>query len=439
MTYEQALSYIQALEPRGIRLGLERMRAFCQVAGLDSALGGPTRRFVHVAGTNGKGSTTAYLQSLMVEAGYRTGAFFSPYVVDPRERIQIGRELIPKGDLAALTEKLIPFAESFIEKEHEGITEFEFKTALGFAFWEDKGCDWVALEVGLGGQFDATNVVHPVASIIVSIGLDHVSILGDTLGKIAFEKAGIVKPGIPVIVGSLPPEATEVVEQIARERGAPLWRWGRDFAWEAGALRLRERTVEAVTPGIVGEMQGHNLALAVAAMIAAGADLSDEVIRRGASHAFAPGRFQQVKALGTTFLLDGAHNVDSARILRRSIERQYPGQRWVALTNMVQGHEPHELYGEIIPLFQSAHVAPIDFHRAYPVETVASVLRGAGVRTSEHEGIASALLAAASEAGPDGGVLVTGSFYLVGQALRGLRDLDVSSMKLGNEAGAHRQ
>lgn len=419
MTYEAALAYIASLEPRGWRLGLDRMRAFCLAAGIGDALGPESPRFVHVAGTNGKGSTTAYLQSLMVEAGYRTGAFFSPYVVDPRERVQIGRDLIPKDDLARMTEKLIPVAENFTDTEFGGITEFEFKTALGFAYWKAMECEWVAMEVGLGGRFDATNVITPAASIIVSIGYDHVAILGDTLAKIAGEKAGIIKPGIPVIVGDLPAEALTRVKAVAEENAAPLWLWGRDIAWEetTETLRTPMRTIERMRPGIAGEMQGHNMALAVAAFIAAGGEASDEQLRRGVASAFVPGRFQVLQKWDTTFLLDGAHNGESAALLRQSMDKAYPSRDVVLLTNMVQGHEPGDVYRHFAGRVKSAHVVPIDFHRAQPPAVVEGALRELSIPATAYDSVDEGLRKAAAEAGPDGIVLVTGSFYLVGDIL----------------------
>ncbi|HEY0866603.1 MAG TPA: hypothetical protein VGE01_04465, partial [Fimbriimonas sp.] len=220
MTYPEALAYVSGLEPRGWRLGLDRMQAFIDRAGLSQNVGRPPgtdpagkpgARFIHVAGTNGKGSVTAFLQSMLVEHGYRTGAFFSPYVVDPRERVQFGRSLISESDFASVVAHLKPIAESFSETEFGGITEFEFKTAVGVEYWRRKRCEWVALEVGLGGRLDATNVVHPACSAIVSIGYDHTQILGDTLEKIAFEKAGIVKPETPLVVGDVPEPARRVI------------------------------------------------------------------------------------------------------------------------------------------------------------------------------------------------------------------------------------
>ena len=419
MTYEEASSYIASLEPRGWRLGLDRMQEFVSRAGLEDAiggLGGP--QFIHVAGTNGKGSTTAYLQSLMDEAGFCTGAFFSPYVVDPRERIQFGRDLIPEEEFALLTEELIPPAESLTETAFGGITEFEFKTALAFLFWKRKQCEWVALEVGLGGRLDATNVVQPAATIIVSIALDHMQFLGETLSEIAYEKAGVIKAGIPCMVGELPPEAYRVVEQRAADVGAPLWRFGKEIRWSDGTVITPRREHFGIRPGIIGARQEINVSLAIAAMDAVGISGTADQVSEGARRAYAPGRFEQRIIQGTTVVFDGAHNAESALVLRQSLNEHYPGRGIILVTNMLQGHELAPFY---LPLrAKAAHVAPIDFHRRRGVGETAVELRELMTDVTEHDSVKGALMAAVEKAAHDDVVVVTGSFYLVGEALRSL-------------------
>lgn len=424
MTYQEALAYIASLAPRGWRLGLDRMQAFVDKIGLQDALGAPSGpQFVHVAGTNGKGSVTAYLQSILVESGYRTGAFFSPFVYDPRERVQFGREYIPKEDLARLTEELMPIAESFSETDFGGITEFEFKTALGFLFWKRMKCEWVALEVGLGGRLDATNVVTPRASVIVSIGLDHVSILGHTLAEIAYEKAGVIKPGIPVVVGQMPQEALEVIERVAQEQHAPTWRYGKEIIWhptgEVSTPNGRHKT--APKPGISGSMQEHNLSLAVAALDAANASISDKAFVTGSQFAYAPGRFETLEHNGRQILMDGAHNPDAARVLVEGLSKiAKPDQRIILITGMVAGHEPGDFYRELAPLISSAHVVPIDFHRALPPATVSESLQELGVPSIVHATVQEGIAAAEADAAKDDLILVTGSFYLVGEVGRAM-------------------
>ncbi|MBR5743210.1 MAG: bifunctional folylpolyglutamate synthase/dihydrofolate synthase, partial [Clostridia bacterium] len=220
MDYSEALSYIHSRKRFGSTLGLERIRA------LLALLGNPEKRVkcVHVAGTNGKGSTSAMFAEVFTRAGYKTGLYVSPFVEDFRERIQIDRRLIPEADLARWVEKLVPLCEKAEALTGTPVTEFELETALAFGYYEEQNCDLAVMEVGLGGRFDATNVIEdPLLAAICFIGLDHTAILGDTYAKIAFEKCGIVKPGRPVVsYADQRPEAAEVIREECRKKGSPL-------------------------------------------------------------------------------------------------------------------------------------------------------------------------------------------------------------------------
>lgn len=397
------------------------MQAFVERVGLQDALGAPGGpQFIHVAGTNGKGSVTAYVQSILAEHGYSTGAFFSPFVYDPRERVQFGRELIPKDDLAALTEELMPIAESFSETPFGGITEFEFKTALGFLYWKRRECQWVALEVGLGGRLDATNVVTPRSSVIVSIGLDHTAILGHTHQEIAYEKAGVIKSETPVIVGEMNDEAFGTIEKVADELEAPIWQFEREVVWSNGSVSTPGYSFRGLEPGIKGARQGHNLALAIASMEAAGIPLRSQAVQEGARKAFAPGRFQEAQMGGQRYLFDGAHNPDAARTLMEGLARSLAaGEKVVLITNMVAGHDPGDFYQEIARVVRSAHVVPIDFHRALPPSETAASLAGLVQEVHFYADLNEGIEAARQDAGNDL-ILVTGSFYLVGEVGRAL-------------------
>lgn len=432
MTYAEALDYINGLAPRGWRLGLDRMGEFARRAGLDDALGRPlpadteSPKFIHVAGTNGKGSTTAYLQSILHETGYRTGAFFSPYVYDPRERIQLGRELIPEGIFAGLTAMLIPVAEEFTETEFGGISEFEFKAAMAFLFFKRLKCEWVALEVGLGGRLDATNIVTPNCSIIVSVGLDHTNILGDTVELIAHEKAGIVKPGVPVVVGQMPDQARKTVQRQANECDSPIWMFEREIhlEWEERANSWTVTTPRGrhagLRLGINGAMQAHNMALAVAACDAAGSTRTLGGLQRGTARASIPGRFEIRQVEGKTVIFDGAHNPDAAKVLVESlrnflIESEIRSRRVILVTGMVAGHDPAAFYRLFEGVAARAFAVPIDFHRSLDADEIKSALRpfvpDVHTAASGIDGYRQAL----SQAGPEDVVVVTGSFYLVGE------------------------
>jgi dihydrofolate synthase/folylpolyglutamate synthase len=415
MTYVEALTYIASLQPRGWRLGLDRMAEFVRRAGLVSAVDGSERKFIHVAGTNGKGSTTAYLQSILVASGVRTGAFFSPYVLDPGERIQVGRSMLEETLFASLTVELKEIAESMEGTEFAGVTEFEFKTALGFLAWRRNDCEWVALETGLGGRLDATNVVTPAATVIVSIGLDHQSVLGNSIEEIAGEKAGIIKEGKPLILGSVPPEAAEVILDVARKHNSTVWRFGEEIVWDEQrrSVRILDHQFDDLQPGVAGVWQGHNLALAIAALVAAEAPVTDLDARKGANAAHAPGRFQTVMAGDRAFILDGAHNADSALALSKTLANSYgPDARFTFITNILQGHDIASFYGPLRHQIREAVVAPIDFHRARPTLETLAALEGMEIPARTVATLEEAIEGTTSNEP----IVITGSFYLVGEA-----------------------
>jgi len=420
LNYEETVAAIQSLEPRGWRLGLDRMQEFALRAGLKDSLGPASPSFLHVAGTNGKGSVTAFLQSMLVESGFLTGAYYSPFVYDVRERWQIGRQMVSKELLAELASELWPVGDSLAATAFGGITEFEFKTGLAFLLFQRKKCDWVALEVGLGGRLDATNIIEPAAAAVVSIGLDHVSVLGATHSKIAREKAGVIKQGRPVIIGRLPTEAAAVVHAVAFEQGAPVWEVGKEIALEpqgdAWRVSTPARTYDRVVTGLVGTWQPHNAAVALGLMDASGATRSTETNREGLAKAWLPGRMQRCHALGRDWILDGAHNAEAGASLRDSLA-QSGIQQVFLLTGMVAGHDQLAFYQTLADVVNGVVVTPIQFHRAMPPDVLAGMLTdGLGdvtVTDTLEKAISEALTAPAHLP-----ILVTGSFYLVGEVGR---------------------
>ena len=423
MDYQNAQDYIASLAQRGWRLGLDRMSEFANRADLSGSLGdGDSPKFIHVAGTNGKGSVTSMIQSCLAEQGFRTGAFFSPFVVDPRERIQFGQDMISETDLAKIATKLMPIGESLSDTDFGGVTEFEFKAAMGFEYWKQKECEWVALEVGLGGRLDATNIVTPAASAIVSISYDHTSILGSTLKEIAHEKAGIIKPGKPVVVGEMPPEALNEIERTASEMGSPIWRVGQEIQWEKiriGVNIATPYTTITVEPSLFGDIQLHNAAVAFAAMQLAGAVKKNDKVREGFSQAYLPGRFQTVNQGAHTYLLDGAHNADSANVLAKLLQQAGIKPK-ICITGMLNGHSAQEFYGPIRDMVDELYVTPIDFHRSMNPTDLSQELQSMGIRVTTFDSVQSAL-EAANESKQTEPILVCGSFYLVGEVMRLIR------------------
>lgn len=426
MTYPIVLDYIASLQTRGWRLGLDRMEELVRRAELTDVIGigHVSPQYIHVAGTNGKGSVTAYLQAMLRESGYRTGGFFSPFVYDIRERIQLDCESISVDDFTRHAIRLMPIAESLTDTEFGAVTEFEFKTAMGLAFWKEKKAEWVALEVGLGGRLDATNVVIPACSAIVSIGLDHTSILGETLAKIAFEKAGILKPGVRAVAGDLPTEASHVVESRAQELGCELWSFGREVKAHEEASGFTVQTPAGIhtdlVPPVPGKHQVKNMAIAVAAMDASGATKDSSLLATGLRKVFLPGRFERRNVQGVRIILDGAHNAESMRALIETLESELPGEKFLAVFGMVQGHDPGPVVKSLEEVSNEVFLAPIDFRRTYdPTDLTPHFLRPTLVFRNVEVAMKAALENAAGRT-----IVVTGSFYLVGEAGRYLSSLE---------------
>lgn len=408
-------------------MGLDRMAEFARQAELLDAIGSPSGpQFIHITGTNGKGSVTAYVQSILCEAGYRVGGFFSPYVYDFRERIQLDCSPIPKRDLAALVQDLAPIADRFDDSPLDPITEFEFKTGLGLRYWKKQRCDWVALEVGLGGRLDATNIVTPQACVIASISLDHTVFLGDTTREIAGEKAGILKKGAPAIVGSVDSDALETICAHADSVGAgPIWLLGRELnaQWTGSGFNIRtpKRVLDKAKLGIKGVWQGANAAMAVAAVDAAisrhgGHGLpSDETVKVALSKTRLPGRFEVLQLSEGVVVLDGGHNRGAALSLAESLALEFPQRRCVLLCGMNQGHDPADFMAPLAPIVDEVHTVPLPFHRTYGATSLADAARSLGLRAHAHGSISRAIRSVLADLG-DRVLVVAGSFYLLGPA-----------------------
>ena len=404
MTYDQALRYIHSLQRFGIKPGLERIAALC------AALGDPQERLrcVHVAGTNGKGSACAMLAETAMAAGLKTGLYTSPYVIDFRERMQIDGEMIPQEDLARLTQSIKKIAEALPEQ----VTEFEFITALAFAWFAEQGCDFVVLEVGMGGRWDATNVIAaPLCSVIMRIALDHTEVLGDTLAKIAAEKCGIVKPGCPVVSAcGQDPEALEVIRKICEQRHSPL-----TIANEAECEILSSSLAgsDCVLAGLpvrvplAGRHMCQNALAAVKTARVLG--FGGEAIQTGLPRVFIPGRMQVLSARPLA-LFDGGHNPDCARALAAALGEYCPGVKFNMICGMMADKDILE-YLKIIRPFAERLIACAPEHpRALPAEALAELAGLAGYESIT--AAASPKEALRLAAYP---LLICGSFYLAGE------------------------
>jgi len=389
MNYPEALAWLYGTQDRGIKLGLERMRAFLAELGWEQG----ATRFLHVAGTNGKGSVCAMLDSICQAAGMRTGLFTSPHLVTFRERIRLDGEMAAREEIAEELTRIRGVCEAMES------TFFEIATALALEFFRRAGMDVVVLETGLGGRLDATNVVRPEVAVITSVGLDHMQLLGGTLGGIAREKAGIIKAGVPVVTGPLPDEAAAVVAEVAAARGARL-------------IEVSEPERECAV-GLKGAHQRINAAVALRALEAARLGVGPEHLAEGLRRVSWPGRFQYATQDGRGFILDGAHNPEAARRLAQTWREEYGTRRTEVILGVMRDKDARGICAELAAVAQEFAIVPVRSPRAGPVEELletAGEWRPCRVCVSLVEAMATARRAETP-------ALITGSFFLIGEAL----------------------
>jgi dihydrofolate synthase / folylpolyglutamate synthase len=385
VTYTAAIEWLFGTQDSGIKLGLDNVRR------LLSALADPQAklRCIHVAGTNGKGSVCAFLDSIARAHGIRTGLFTSPHLVRFNERIQING--VPIQDEAVVSG--IERIRALIEPEHHP-TFFEITTALAFDHFQKERVELAILETGLGGRLDATNVVIPLVSVLTSIDLDHQHILGDTLAEIAGEKAAIIKPRTPVVSGPQYAEVRTVIDAVAAERSA--------------RLEYITFPIERQPVGLAGSHQKINAAIALAALRNAGVQINDPSVSKGLASVSWPGRFQR---LGDRIVLDGAHNPSAIDRLVTTWKEQMGGAR---PTIVFGGLRDKNLLTMSRSLTEIAHrflAAPVQNRRAMPPTELVWLLPPG---TSSFESLADALASAKQFEQP---ILITGSLFLVGEAL----------------------
>jgi dihydrofolate synthase/folylpolyglutamate synthase len=415
-------------------MSLERVRE------LLAELGSPHARLrcLHVAGTKGKGSTAAMAESALRAAGYRTGLYTSPHLVDLRERIRVDGRPIPPDDFAALVERTRPGLERIQAKAdatppgeyYRPPTYFEVMTHLAFLCFEEANVDVAVLEVGMGGRLDATNVVTPAACAITSVSIDHTAILGSTLAAIAREKAGILKSGVPCVVAPQPEEAAASIRSVAEEVGVPLWLVGEDVTLEragGGAFDVRTpgRTYENLTIPLQGAHQRENAAVAVGLVDlgrrAGFGRVTPDAVREGLARVSWPGRVQRVAEAPATFL-DGAHNPASVRVLVRALAELLPPGRRVYVLAVANDKDWRGMIEVLAPSAGAIVATTSGNPRAVAPADLAECARAAGVeRVEVEEDAPRALDLARRIAGTDGSVVATGSLYLVGLLLQYLR------------------
>lgn len=405
--YADTQQYLYGLKYHGATYGIDRIQVFAR------ALGHPCRRYpvIHVAGTNGKGSTCAMLEAIYRASGKRTGLYTSPHLVYLGERIQVDRQPLAPDTITAYVERLRPIAESVPLPEQPSF--FEFMTGMAFQHFADKKVDVGIIETGLGGELDATNIVQPALCIITSIGLDHQQQLGDTIEEIASAKAGIIKPGVPVLIGKMPAAAEAVIRKVAAEKGCQVHSVREDFG---------EALENYPQPRLEGDFQRNNAALATRAvqLLQGILPVSDDAIAQGLAQVEWAGRWQRIQlADGRLLILDATHNEEGARELDKSLARlvEETGQRPVVLTGCLGKSRAESLMAVVcrhakeLILFEPKQprsctfdelrsVIPPSFEGPVFLGDVAEVFPNPGFCT---------------EGQPGDVLVVTGSLYLIGE------------------------
>lgn len=405
MTKDEAIKYIHSVSWRGSKPGLERINALC------AALGNPQEKlkFVHVAGTNGKGSVCAFLSSILQSAGFKTGRFTSPYITHFNDRICVSGVPISDEDLARIVQKVKPIAESMEDKP----TEFELITAIGFLYFLEQKCDIVVLEVGLGGKKDSTNIIkNPLLSIITGIDLDHTQLLGDTLSAVAREKAGIIKKTCPVIVGKMEKEALDEIKSEASKQNAPI----KCLCTEEINVTLQNiegttfdfNRYKDVKIKMLGTYQPHNACLAILAAERLGIDKS--AIMQGLSQAYWPARFEKLSS-DPTVIYDGGHNRQGIAACIESYNK-YFDKKAIVISGVMQDKETDFIAKQISKIAHVVIALAPDNPRALAPSEYAKLFEKYGIRCiiAQSEALAAqtAIALAKEKELP---VLCTGSLY----------------------------
>lgn len=419
MTYQNAIEYLYGLRLFGAKFGLENTLRLAALAGHPHE----RLRFIHVAGTNGKGSTCAMLESIYRASGLRVGLFTSPHLVHFSERIQVNRSRIPEADVTRLVNECRGLLQEFPREAHP--TFFEVVLVMALRYFVEQKCDLVILETGLGGRLDATNIVTPLASVVTNVQLDHQRWLGHSIGAITAEKAGIIKPGVPVITGADEPEALAVLQETARRMNSPLTR--------VTAEDTQLPPLPQITLPLLGWHQKLNAAVAVATVRALQRALpvSGETLNRGLRGVSWPGRLQLVvRASGQKLLLDGAHNPAGAATLSAALTAHFPQQKPALILGILEDKDWHLMCEILAPAASRVVCVPLNSEHTMAPETLAAACHRANPSAPAQScgSVGEALQALSGEPF----VLIAGSLYLIGAALE---ELNLTVPAVADEKG----
>ncbi len=423
--YNETINYLYGLRKHGIKLGLDNIK------GLMGILGGPHKSFhcIHIAGTNGKGSTATAIASILAESGLRTGLFTSPHLVSFTERIRINGEPITESeviDLAAGIRRLI-------RKTGLNPTFFEFVTAMAFYYFAERNVDWAVIETGMGGRLDATNIVHPDLTVITNISLDHSEFLGDKISDITYEKAGIIKPGVPLITASQIPDVVSRLSGIAEKQNAEIHIYNKDFSGSPVGMDERETTLDYAGYGkyenlrapLPGEYQLFNICTAIRAceiLRQREVPVSDASIRAGLHNIRLEGRLERVSD-DPPIILDSAHNPEAAGYLALSVKRLFADKKIILVAGIMDDKDIHGILNPLVKISESVILTRASHDRAASPEKMEEIMAAIQdgksdkrpLKVQKTGTVSQAINLAISICPEDGIILVAGSFYTSGE------------------------
>ena len=427
-TLDYLYSFVDYSLTRSLRYSPEKFD-LGRMAALAAALGSPHRQYpvVHVAGTKGKGSTSAMIASVLQTAGYKVGLYTSPHLVDYTERIQVNRQPVSHERLVELVERLKPEIAKI-----EQLTTFELTTATAFLYFAEEKVDIAVIEVGLGGRLDATNIVDPLVSVITSLSMDHMNVLGDTLEKIAVEKGGIIKPGRPVVVAHQKPEAAAVLKKIAKERRAPILFTddayfasltqhslaGQEFTIRPAAGTNGNSRATSFSLPLLGAHQVQNALTAYAALKVlhkTGIKISSASIKQGFASVSWPGRFEILQN-DPLVVIDSAHNLDSAEKLAQTIRDYLPGRTVGLVFGASEDKDVTGMLGALSPVIESIMITQSVHPRSYDAVQLGEAAQKFGLPVAVDPQLESALEQVYANLKPDGALVITGSIFIAAGA-----------------------
>lgn len=422
MNYAASVDYINKLDKFGIDLGLDRMKLFLTLLGTPQA----DYPCVHVAGTNGKGSTSLLISRALSLCGRKAGLYTSPQLEEFGERIQINGQSLPHESLAPLLQTILATASS--EKMLENLTQFEVITAMAFKHFSNESVDAAVIEVGMGGRLDATNLIFPMASVITNVGMDHIKYLGNSIAAIAREKAGIIKAGVPTLTAASG-EALRVIEETVKNLNSPLFVIGRDFSISRnknGKFNFDGRlwNFKDIELGLKGEYQTPNAGLALAALEVLselGFPLEETAVREAFKNAKWPGRYETI-GVGPKIILDGAHNPHASKALAQALKAESKIGKLFLVIGMLDDKDARSVMADLAPLADSLILTKSSSNRAFSTKDIESCLKGLVQEPPPMvEKVSKALDLALSKASSNDLICVTGSLTVVGEARSHLR------------------